>query len=372
MNQVALELDTPAADAADRTGFDIGWDHAHHALVPPPELLLDGTPICQGWMAGRAVFGRRTMASTRATRQWLLLRTRAWREGVAFEAQRLTAHCVGQLHATHCPVLRTALGGAATQPDAALIERLNPAAAYAAGNLATLSQSAAQAWRGLDWRQLVRRAHDAADVKAAADVNAAGPATPSALSAAAWWRLAALRSYATPLLFAEAATLPLAVLPPKRARLLNAPQGLQALVTLLFTTPGWAARCARLAAMLPQAALRHDFNLFVGAIAPRVLEAGADPRTLHRALEDAWLLERVRRRWQHFVFSLGEAGTEQLLARATADGLAVKRTLSHALEQAVEGWGLPDTGALLRVNTRARPLPASGRQRPPRTAQPRC
>ena len=366
MNQVALELDTPAADAADRTGFDIGWDHAHHALVPPPELLLDGTPICQGWMAGRAVFGRRTMASTRATRQWLLLRTRAWREGVDCDAQQLTAHHVGQLHATHCPVLRTPLGGAATQPDAALIERLNPATAYAAGNLATLSQRAAQAWRSLGWRELVRRAQDAADV------TATGPANPATLSAAAWWRLAALRSYATPLPFAEAATLPLAVLPPKRARLLNAPQGLQALVTLLFTTPGWAARCARLAAMLPQAALRHDFNLFVGAIAPRVLEAGADPRTLHRALEDAWLLERVRRRWQHFVFSLGEAGTEQLLARATADGLAVKRTLSHALEQAVEGWGLPDTGALLRVNTRARPLPASGRQRPPRTAQPRC
>ena len=63
MTQATLELDTPAADAADRTGFDIGWDHAHHGLVPPAELLHEGTPVCQGWLAGRAVFGRRTLAT---------------------------------------------------------------------------------------------------------------------------------------------------------------------------------------------------------------------------------------------------------------------------------------------------------------------
>ena len=94
MNQAALELDHLVPAAADRTGFDIGWDHAHHGLVPGAELLHDGTPVCQGWMAGRAVFGRRTMASSRATRQWLQLRTRAWRQGLAFEGQQLTPNYV--------------------------------------------------------------------------------------------------------------------------------------------------------------------------------------------------------------------------------------------------------------------------------------
>ena len=52
---------TPATDLGDQAGFQIGWDHAHHGLVPPAGLLLDGTPIGQGWRAGRAVFGRRTL-----------------------------------------------------------------------------------------------------------------------------------------------------------------------------------------------------------------------------------------------------------------------------------------------------------------------
>ena len=37
----------------------------------PPELLLDGTPVSQGWLAGKAVYGARTLSCTRHTRQWL-------------------------------------------------------------------------------------------------------------------------------------------------------------------------------------------------------------------------------------------------------------------------------------------------------------
>jgi hypothetical protein len=171
------------------------------------------------------------------------------------------------------------------------------------------------------------------------------------LDAGAWWRLAALRAFATPLPFHEAARLPLAVLPPNRVRLLNAPQGLQALLTMQFLAPGWSARTRELAAMLPEHTLRHDFNLFVGAIAPRVLEAGSDPARLRQALEDAWLNERVMRRWQHFVLSLGEAGTSALLERAAAAGLAGVRTLTHAPEQATEGWALAQGGRVSRVAT---------------------
>jgi hypothetical protein len=345
-NQATLELiarpDACAAPnittAADATGFDIGWDHAHHGLVPPAELLLDGTPIGQGWRAGRAVFGRRTLSTGRATRQWLALRTLAWRQGIPFEGQQVSAHYLAQLHspqhAPHCPVLRCPLGGPAGHADALVVERLNPQAGYAAGNLAVMSHAAAQARAGVDVLEALRRA-----------MRAQLCGEPVAgLNAAAWWRLAALRAFATPLPFHEAARLPLAVLPPNRVRLLNAAQGLQALVTRLFLTPGWAARTRALAQLLPAHTWRQDFNLFVGALAPRVLEAGTEPMALRRALEDAWLLERVQRRWQHFVLSLGEAATEALLQAATAQGVAGVRTLHQAPETATEGWRLPEPG----------------------------
>lgn len=331
MNQATLELDQPATDTVDRTGFDIGWDHAHHGLVPSADLLHGGAPICQGWMAGKAVFGRRTLSSSRATRQWLELRIRAWRHGQAFEGQQVTPNYLAQIHLSHCPVLRVPIGGAAGQADAATITRINPLAAYAAGNLVMVSEQAAAM-------------------------------QPAGLGATAARRLMVLRSFATPLPFAQAACLPLAVLPPNRVRLLNAAQGLQALVTILFMATGWAARCRQLAQWLPEPPLRHDFNLFVGAMAPRVLEAAREPRALRHALEDAWLQERVLRRWQHFVLSLGEAATEALLERATAAGLAGKHTLSHAPQQAIEGWALPERGRATFARVAAMPR----RTRPPR------
>ena len=354
MTQPTLELipgppGLPAqlqAQLPDGTGFDIGWDHAHHGLVPPPGLLLDGTPIGQGWRAGKAVFGRRTLSTSGATRQWLALRIQAWREGIAFDSEQVTAHYLAQLQVERCPVLRTPLGGAAGQADAAVLDRLNPNAAYAAGNLVTISQRTASARRGVDVPQALRHAGSA---------QRSGEPV-AGLDAAAWWRLAALGSYALPLPFHEAARLPLAVLPPNRVRLLNAAQGLQALVTLQFTAPGWSARTRALAALLPQPALRHDFNLCVGALAPRVLEAGTGVLALRHALEDAWLHERVQRRWQHFVLSLGEAATAALLERATADGMAAVRTVNHPLERATEAWALAEGGRAPRVRRAPRTL----------------
>jgi len=263
-------------------------------------------------------------------RAWLALRIRAWREGVFFEGQQVTPHFLSQLQVTHCPVTRAPLGGAPGEPDAAVIERLNPDAGYAAGNLAVMSHRAACARRGVTVIEAVRRAQraDAADT----------------VDAAAWWRLAALRACATPLPFHEVARLPLAVLPPNRVRVLNAAQGLQALLTLQFARPGWAARTRAFAALLPEHTVRHDYHLFIGALAPRVLEAEQTTAGLRAALEDAWLLDRVQRRWQHFLLSLGEGATEALMERAAAQGLAGVRTLTHAAEQATEGWALQHGG----------------------------
>jgi hypothetical protein len=352
MNQTLLAFDIRHAEAGDVTGFEIGWDHAHHGLVPPAELLLDGTPIGQGWRAGKAVFGRRTLAATRAVRQWLQLRSSAWKRGVAFEGTQVTAHYLAQIEASHCPVTRQPMRGVAGQPDSPWIQRLHEGAGYAAGNLATISQRAAS-MKLEDAREALRRA-----ARIDAGIEDAGELSP-----AEHWRLAVLASFVTLMPFGEAARIPLRVLPPNRVRLLNAVQGLQALVTLQFSTPGWSSRVRSLADLLPRGDLRLAFNLFVGAVAPRLLEAGTgnDARATRTALEDAWADERVNRRWQQFVLELGEVATEMLLNRAAEAGLAGVRTLVHAPAQATEGWSLASRGRLVTS-------PRRTTQRPPRAA----
>ena len=335
-SSLALRPGLETTDPVERVGFQLGWDHAHHGLVPPPGLLLDGTPVGQGWRAGKAVFGVRTLAATQAVRQWLDLRIRAWREGIAFEDALLTAHALAQLRVERCPVRRVRQGGAAGDTAAPVFERLNPDAGYAAGNVAQISAGAARARAGVDLAESVRRARR---LEAGAD-------PVDGLDAGAWWRLAVLRSFATPLPFFEAARLPLAVIPPNRVRLLNTVQGLQALLTLQFTAPGWGARLRAVAEALPEHTLRHDFNLWVGTLVPRALEATQQQRDPRIALEDAWLSERVQRRWQHFALALGEPGVEALLQRVATTPLPGRSTLQHTAARATEGWALESGGRL--------------------------
>jgi hypothetical protein len=122
--------------------------------------------------------------------------------------------------------------------------------------------------------------------------------------------------------FHDAARLPLTVLPPPGVDLVNPVQRLQVLLTLQFSTPGWSGRTREIAHGLPAHTARQDYHLFIGALAPRVVEAGATPgaAATRKTLEDAWLHERVLRRWQHFVLSLGEAGVLSLIERIQALG----------------------------------------------------
>jgi hypothetical protein len=340
----------PAATCEER-GFAIGWDHAHHGLVPPAELLLEGTPVSQGWRAGKAVYGARTLAASRTVRQWLSLRLLAWRSGVAFDDMAVTPNHIKQIETTHCPITRSTLGGTAMAATAAQIERVNPQAGCAAGNLVVLSRAAALAREGLSTQQTLSRARQAERCQAlglpADDLNAA-----------AWWRLAALASFATPLPYAEAARVPLAVLPPNRARVLNVAQCLQALLTLQFTLPNWSARMTAFASWLPaEQGLRTDFHLFVGALAPRVLEASNQSTQanthagttasadLRRALEDAWLQPRVQRRWLQFALALGEARASILAERLANLPLPGKAARWHGIQQALDGWALPASAA---------------------------
>lgn len=317
MHQATLELLTAEQPKADHTGFQIGWDHAHHGLVPPGVDSAHNAALHQGWRAGKAVFGSRTLAARRTVRQWLQLRLAAWQRGEAFDELQVTPHHLAEIEVRHCPVRRMVLGG--TGADAATVVRLNPEAGWVAGNLAMVSAAAAD---------LLATTPVALAVRLARQAEATGEPAEGQ-PAALWWRVAALRAATTPLPFADAAKLPLAALPPNRVRMVNGVQGLQALVTRCFMAPGWAERCRALAAMLPEHTLRHDFNLFVGALAPRVLEAGGDSTALRAALENAWLNERVQRRWQHLVLSLGAEGTDALLERAASLPLPGVTVLQH-------------------------------------------
>ena len=348
MAQHLIAFDSRPADL--QTGFDIGWDHARHGL-PPPAQAVDEPPLHQGWCAGKACFGARTLAASARVRRWLALRLYAWRRGLVFELAQVTPHYLGQLEAARCPVTRRPLDAAA-----ASVDRVCDAAGYAAGNLALLSPQANRAKGSLAWNEALRRAHQAA---CAADGRLDG------LDAAAWTRVAVLISFVTPLTHEQAARIPLRVLPPNRLRLLNPVQGLQALVTRELARPDGTRRLRALAELLPGEALRADFARFVSALLPRCLQAGrdADLQALRDALEDAWADARVNRCWQRFALQLDEPTVERLLQRCAAAGLAGTHLLLHESATATEGWALGTRGrVVVPVAARRalpRPLPAA-------------
>lgn len=349
MTQALLSFDTLPADPLDRVGFDIGWDHARHARVPPAELMLDGTPVSQGWLAGRAVFGRRSAAASRGVRQWLALRLEAWRGGIDFDGLQVTPHHLLQIETTHCPVTRAALGGATGGDDAPVIARLREDAGYAAGNLVVLSRAAARAKAGCNAVQVLERAERLAR---------GGTGTLDGLDADAWMRLATLMSLAVELPQVQAARIALRALPPNRVRVLNPAQGLQVLLTLRLQAAGWARRARAVADLLPRGELRHDFNLFVGALAARLMSIADDlqSRELRWAQEDAWADGRVQRRWSQFIVQLSTAESELLLQRLADAGLAGvdgARLLVHEPAAATEGWSLPTRGRIPALPRRA-------------------
>jgi len=358
MAQTALALDHKHP-ADPQVGFDLGWDHARHGLLPPPEQWLDGNPLHQGWRAGNACFGARTLGASRRVRLWLALRLHAWLRNRAFELTEVTPNYLGQIEVAICPITRRALVQAETSVD-----RVNNQAGYAAGNLAMVSVQANRAKAALGWDELRVQAQRA---------ESAGGGCFDGLDAAAWARLAVLVSFVTPLPHEQAAMLPLRVLPPNRLRLLNPVQGLQALVTRELGRPDGMRRLRELAALLPGEALRLDFHRLLSALLPRRLQAGRDAEALalRHALEDAWCDERVNRCWQRFALQLDAALIERLLQRCAAGALAGTRVLLHELDRATEGWALECGGwaaagqAGLRVLPRPAPAAPADRARIP-------
>jgi hypothetical protein len=311
MEQATLEIDAPSSPPVDRVGFELGWDHARHGLAPPMALLQGAAAVHQGWTAGQAVFRGRPAAATAPVRRWLALRVRAWTEGVELAREQVTPQWLAHIDSTHCPVTRRPLGGAVAGADAPVVQRLRNDQGYRPGHLVVLSQVAAQA---------LARGNPAADWRRANGLGADDAAPWYGLVAEAWCRLYVLQSLATPMPQAEALRLPLAVLPPVGLCLANPVHRLQLWLTLQCAEPGWSARLRPVAQALGDAALRHDFNLWLGALAPRVLAGSRLEGALTRrhALEDAWCDPLVLRRWQHLAMQLGEAGCRRLLDTAVA------------------------------------------------------
>ena len=324
------------ASIADATGFEIGWAYAHYRLTPPAEHLAGGHPVRQGWLAGAATFGTRTLKPTTPVRKWLHLRLNAWRRGRAFESVQVTPHFLAQIDVAVCPITRATLTQASGAGSDASVDRVCNRAGYAAGNLAVMSSRANQAKADLGYT-------DALTVMR--QLEASGLDTLDGLAPMHWSRLGVLISFVTPLPHAEAACVPLLVLPPNRLRLLNAVQALQAVITLAFAQSQAVQRLRELIAHLPTAA-RHDYEVFVLTLQARRLAVGmqTDGTELRHALEDIWTDAAVNRRWQRFALQLDEALCERLLRQAARRGLGGKgwQWLPHAA--ATEGWALATEG----------------------------
>ena len=133
-------------------GFELGWDHAHYAMVPPAEHLHPLSPVREGWEAGRECFGRRTLLPHRFARKWLQVRLNAWLRGRSFDAMRVNPAFLRQIDVSVCPVTRDTLTHGTGEPTDASVDRVFNDAGYAMGNLAVMSTRAnrAKAAYGVD------------------------------------------------------------------------------------------------------------------------------------------------------------------------------------------------------------------------------
>jgi hypothetical protein len=320
------------AEGTDRTAFELGWDYAHYRLTPPPDALTDGHPVRQGWLAGSAVFGNRTLKPTPQVRKWLQLRLGAWRRGRAFEGTQVTPNFLSQIDVPACPITRTPLTHASGAGSDASVDRVCNQAGYAAGNLAVMSTRANEAKADLGCRDAL------AVVK---QLEASGLDTLDGLNPLQWSRLAVLMSFATLMKHGEAACLPLLVLPPNRLRLLNPVQALQAVLTLAFTEAQAVPRLRELMAHLPAPA-RHDFQVFVLTLQARRLAVGmkTSGADLRHALEDLWTDAAVNRRWQRFALQLDEAACERAVRMAAKLRLGGRGWQWLPQTAATEGWSM--------------------------------
>jgi len=319
------------------TGFELGWDYAHYGAVPPAAHLHPLSPVRQGWDAGRAAFGQRTLQTNRFVRKWLQLRLGAWLRGRAFEGTQVNPAFLRQIDVPVCPITRELLTHGTGEPSDASVDRVFNDAGYAAGNLAVMSRRANNAKSGYgsdDAMAFVRQ------------IEAGKLGQIDGLSAEHWARIAVLMSFVTPMPHARAATLPLLVLPPNRLRVLNPVQSLQVMLSLQFTRPGHARRCAALASLMPSVDARQAFNPLMLTLLARRVAAGQITATVdeRRVVEDMWKDPLVQRRWQRLALRLTAGDCERIGRMAAERGLAGSGVRWLGADQATEGWALESGG----------------------------
>jgi hypothetical protein len=260
--------------------------------------------------------------------RWWRLHGQARRRGRALEPLLVTPRFLARIDVRECPVTRQPLSA-----RNAVVVALRDDAAIAAGHLATLGPVAAAAAGG--WRE----------AWAAADRLAAQPGgtLDQGLDAAAWRRLALLRSFVQPLAPAEAALLPLLVLPSPRLRVLSPVQGLQVAATLALREADRGARLMALADAAPGEDLRSALRVWLLTLVARC-PAAPSPRVL----EDLWLDPLLQRRWQRLALRLTDADAQALLAKARRAGWLGRgwRPLDPGF--AVDGWALDEPRAQSR------------------------
>lgn len=358
----------PPASGFDSLGFEIGWDHARHRLTPPADHLHARHPVREGWDAGRAAFGSHTLKPARAVQRWLQLRLQAWTAGLPFEALMVTPHYLAQLDVTQCPVTREVLTHDQGLPSDATVMRLRAAQGFSAGHLVVVSRRVAQARGQADSAAVDAIVRHLRDQPRECDLRGRAEASPAAagLSLVQWERLAGLLSLAEGSAHERVATRPLRVLPPNRLVLVNAAQALQVLLTQLSLGDGYAQRLKAVAALLPNADARRAFNLFMNALLARRLAAGwaCDPLRLRTALEDAWRLPVIERRWEQLILRLKRSECERMVQQAARQGLfgGASRWLGEAV--LTQGWSVADqapASAAATASTEASSLRASSR-----------
>lgn len=347
----ALQPAGAPTTAFERSGWDIGRDHARYGLTPPADQMLFGHPVRQGWDAGQPAFRRRTRPATPAVRQWLALRLQAWLRGAAFEDLQVTPNLLRQITVSHCPVTGERLTQHTGHASDGVIEHLNPQAAYAAGNLAMISRRAQAARAGRDAQAALLTAREAEALPA--------DDTLEGLTAAQWLRLAVLISFATPLPHAQAAALPLLMLPPNRVRVLNPVQALQVVLSLPFAGTVELPRLAPIAALVPARA-RPAFHVFMTTLLARRVAGGHpwDAAAMKAAMLAAWTDPLVQRRWQRLSLELTTAEADAVIHGATRAGLDGTPWRDTSFAQATEGWGLPVPQPVTAVAV-GRAVPAS-------------
>lgn len=344
--------------------FELGWDFAHYGVTPADDALLTWPQLAQGFDAGRQTFGLRTLQPTRHARKWLSLRLNALGRGRVFDTEQVTPRYLQLIDTTHCPVTREQLSHGTGQASDWSVDRVFNNAAYAAGNLAVVSARANRAKADLGFEDALRFMKDCEG----------GVSEVDGLDGAQWARTAVLASFVEKLDHAQAATLPMLVLPPNRLRVFNPIQALQAVLCRLVLVlmeaevllpQGQAQlealeeRLERVRAAFPGKALRKDVASFLEAYRAQAksLAQGEGALPLRWAVEDAWQSRMVLNRWKRVARQL-TATQAELIVEAQGPG-----TRHLPDQQATEGWALETRGYVV-------PRPQPRRLADPKVALP--